>query len=190
MRIAEVGGSDGLNSGSHPIAVGPIQKAVEQFRQQITARSDYEATAHWKAMIQQIDQYKEKLFADPIAVQTPQGKLLIQPQRTHNLMERFFRDFRRGARRRTGHNSISRFLQSMMADTPLVRNLENPAYLKVLLQGRATLEERFAQIDIDVVRKELLVAQASLEKVPSKIRQLIAVPAFPHTISHLFQKAA
>ena len=190
MRIAEVGGSDGLNSGSHPIAVGPIQKAVEQFRQQITARSDYEATAHWKAMIQQIDQYKEKLFADPIVVQTPQGKLLIQPQRTNNLMERFFRDFRRGTRRRTGHNSISRFLQSMIADTPLVRNLENPAYLKVLLQGRATLEERFAQIDIDVVRKELLVAQASLEKVPSKIRQLIAVPAFPQTISHLFQKAA
>lgn len=190
MRIAEVGGSAGLNSGSHPIAVGPIQKAVEQFRQQITARSDYDASAHWKAMIQQIDQYKEKLFADPIAVQTPQGKLLIQPQRTNNLMERFFRDFRRGARRRTGHNSISRFLQSMIADTPLVRNLQNPAYLKVLLQDRATLEERFAQIDIDVVRKELLVAQASLEKVPIKIRQLIAVPAFPQTISDLFQKAA
>jgi hypothetical protein len=190
MRIAEVGGSAGLNSGSHPIAMGPIEKAVEDFRQQITARSDYEATTHWKAMIQQIDQYKEKLFADPIAVQTPHGKRLLQPQRTNNLMERFFRDFRRGARRRTGRNSISAFLQSMIADTPLVRNLENPAYLKVLLRDRPSLEDRFAQIDIDLVRKELQAAQASLEKVPSKIRQLIRVPAFPETICALFQKAA
>lgn len=190
MRIAESGGSAGLNSGSNPIALGPIQKAVEQFGRQIMARSDYESTTHWKAMIQQIDQYKEKLFADPIPVDTPQGKLLIQPQRTNNLMERFFRDFRRGARRRTGHNSISRFLQSMIADTPLVRNLENPRYLKVLLHDRPTLEERFAQIDIEIVRKELEAAQASLEKVPAKIRQLIALPAFPEIICGLFQKAA
>jgi hypothetical protein len=43
----------------------------------------------------------------------------------------------------------------MIADTLLVRNLENPSYLKILLDGQATLEERFAQIDINTVRKEL-----------------------------------
>ena len=190
MRIAQVGGTAGLNSGSSPVAMGPIQKAVEQFRKEITSRSDYLSTGHWKAMIDQIDKYNEKLFADPIAVQGPNGPLLIQPQRTNNLMERFFRDWRRGARRRTGHNSISRFLQSMIADTPLVRNLENPCYLKVLLNGQATLEERFAQIDIQTVRKELQAAQTRLEKVPSKIRQLIALPTFPEAICRLFHKAA
>jgi hypothetical protein len=190
MRIAETGGSAGLNSGSNPMALGPIQKAVEQFRREMIARSDYDSATHWKALIQQIDQYKEKLFADPITVETPQGKLLIQPQRTNNLMERFFRDFRRGARRRSGHNSISRFLQSMIADTPLVRNLENSRYLKILLQEQATLEECFAQIDIEIVRKELQAAQTSLEKVPAKIRQLIAVPAFPEMVCGLFPKAA
>lgn len=190
MRIAEVGGAAGLNSGSSPVAMGPIQKAVEQFRQEVTSRSDYAFTGHWKAMIDQIDKYKEKLFADPIAVQTPSGPLLIQPQRTNNLMERFFRDWRRVARRRTGHNSISRFLQSMIADTPLVRNLENPGYLKILLNGQPTLEERFAQIDTEIVRKELHASQSSLEKVPSKIRQLVAAPTFPESICRLFQKAA
>jgi hypothetical protein len=190
MRIAEAGGAAGLNSGSDPIALGPIQKAVEKFRKEITCRSDYDSTGGWKAMIDQIDKYKDKLFADPITVQTPRGPLVIQPQRTNNIMERFFRDLRRGARRRTGQNSISRFLQSMIADTPLVRNLENPGYLKILLQGHATLEERFAQIDIETVRKELQAAQASLEKVPSKIRQLIAFPTFPETISRLFRKVA
>jgi len=190
MRIAEIGGEAGLNSGSEPIALGPIQKAVEQFRQEITSRSDYDANPGWKAMIAQIDKYKEKLFADPITVQTPRGPLVIQPQRTNNLMERLFRDFRHGARRRTAQNSISPLLQGMIADTLLVRNLDNSAYLKILLQGQTTLEERFAQIDIETVRKELQAAQASLEKVPSPIRKLIAIPGFPETIATLFQKAA
>ncbi len=190
MRIAEVDGAAGLNSGNSPAAMGPIQRAVEQFRQQITSRSDYDSSGHWKALIGQIDKYQDKLFADPIAAPTPNGTLLLQPQRTNNLLERFFRDWRRGVRRRTGHNSISRFLQSMIADTPLVRNLENPRYLQILLQGQATLQERFAQIDIETVRKELRAAQSSLEKVPSKIRQLIALPTFPETICRLFEKAA
>jgi hypothetical protein len=190
MRIAEVGGSAGLNSGSRPTPMGPIQKAVEQFRKEITSRSDYATTDHWQALIAQIDKYQDKLFADPITVQTPHGPLRLQPQRTNNLMERFFRDWRRGVRQRTGHNSIGRLLQTMIADTPLVRNLENPRYLKVLLQGYATLEERLAQIDIETVRKELEAAEDCIEKVPSKIRQLIAAPTFPEAICHLFQKAA
>lgn len=190
MRIAEAGGAAGLNSGSRPMAIGPIQKAVEHFHQEMTSRADYPSTPHWQALIGQIDKYKDKLFADPITVKTPGGTRRLQPQRTNNLMERFFRDFRRAARRRSGHNSISRLLQSMIADTPLVRNLENPGYLKTLLNGQATLEERFAQIDAETVREELRTVQGSLEKVPPKIRQLIALPAFPEAICGLFQKAA
>ena len=190
MRIAEAGGGAGLNSGNGPVAMGPIQKAVEQFRRELTSRSDYAASAHWQALVAQIDKYKNKLFADPIAVSTPTGTRLIQPQRTNNLMERFFRDFRRSARRRTGHNSISRFLQSMIADTPLVRNLENPRYLKILLNGQPTLEARLAQIDSETVRAELQAAQTSVEKVPSKIHQLIAASTFPESICRLFRKAA
>lgn len=190
MRMAQAGGPAGLNSGSDPIALRPIQKAVEKFRKERTSRSDYASTGVWKTMIDQIDKYQDKLFADPITVKTARGPWVIQPQRTHNIMERFFRDFRRGARRRTGQNSSGRFLQSMIADTPLVRNLENPSYLKILLKGQVTLEERFAQIDIETVRKEMQAAQKSVEKVPAKIRQLIALPAFLETISGLFQKAA
>jgi len=71
-----------------------------------------------------------------------------------------------------------------------VRNLENPNYLKVLLDGQSTLEERFAQIQVDTVRKELRDALNPLEKVPSEIRQLIHVQTFPETICRLFKKAA
>ena len=167
-----------------------IKESVQQFRQEVMSRPDYPTSGHWKALIAQIDKYGDKLFADPIRVQTPHGPLLIQPQRTNNILERFFRGFRRGARRKSGDNSISRLLQSMLADTPLVRNLENPPYLKVLLNGQATLEERFAQIDVETVRKELHAAQISPERVPRRIRKLIALPTFPQTLCRLFQTAA
>ena len=78
----------------------------------------------------------------------------------------------------------------MIADTPLVRNLENPNYLKILLDGQATLEDRFAKIQVQTVRKELHDALNSPEKVPSKIHQLIHAQSFPETICRLFKKAA
>jgi hypothetical protein len=190
MRIAQSGQTEGLNSGSHPVAIDSIKKAVGQFRKKVIARPDYSSCRHWQALIEQIDKYGDKLFADPITVKTKKGKMQIVPQRTNNLMEQFFRDFRRGARRKGGDNSISRFLQSMIADTPLVRNLENPEYLKILLDGQPTLEARFAQIQVQTVRKELLDARNSPEKVPSRIRQLIHAQSFPETICRLFKKAA
>jgi hypothetical protein len=190
MRIAEVGQTAGLNSGSNPIAMNSIKQAVQQFRKKVIARPDYSDSGHWQAMVEQIDKYGDKLFADPITVKTVNGPQKIAPQRTNNIMERFFRDFRRGARRKCGHNSINRFLQSMIADTPLVRNLENPNYLKILLDGQPTLEERFAQIKIETVRKELNDALSCPEKVPSKIRQLIHAQSFPGTIRRLFKKTA
>jgi hypothetical protein len=190
MRIAEEGGSRGLNSGSEPVALGPIQKALGRFRRRVLARSDYRGNPAWATLIAQIDKYWDKLFADPITVETPHGPVSVQPQRTNNIMERFFRDFRRGARRRTGQNSISKFLQSMIADTPLVRNLDNPQYLRIILNGRATLEERFADVNQDKVRLELNTAHVSVDKVPQKIRRLIATPEFPLTLCQLFEKTA
>jgi len=190
MRIAPVGGADGLNSGSDPATMGPIKKAVIKFRKRITTRSDYPSHTGHKKMIGQIDKYWNKLFADPILVQTPNGPILIQPQRTNNIMERFFRDFRRDARRKSGTNSISRTLQSMIADTPLVKNLKKPQYLELLLDGLPSLEDRFAQMDIAAVRRELHTANQSLDRIPPKIRKVIDSQAFPDVVSNLFQNCA
>ena len=189
MRIAEAAGSAGLNSGSDPLDMASIRKAVQEFRCRVAARSDYASSAHWKAMIAQIDKYGAKLFADPISVKTPHGPLRIQPQRTNNIMERFFRDFRRGERRKSGHNSLSKFLQSMIADTPLVKNLENPDYLQVLLNGQPNLEACFAQMDIETLRHEMKTAQSWPDRVPPKIRQLVNMPAFPAALCALFRKS-
>lgn len=190
MRIAETGGSSGLNSGNDPLPIGPIKKAVWALRENIVSRPDYSCAQHWKSLIAQIDKYAEKLFADPVELHTPNGSRWVQPQRTNNILERFFRDFRRGFRRRTGRNSIGTFLQTMIADTPIVKNLANPLYLKALLNGQPSLERRFAQIDAQIVRTEMLAAQHPPEKVPGKIHRLIATQDFPEMIAGLFRKVA
>ena len=76
-------------------------------------------------MAQQIDKYWQKLFADPITVTSSIGQVLIQPQRTNNILERFFRDLKRGNRRRSGTVSLNKTLRFMLTDTPLVKNLDN-----------------------------------------------------------------
>ena len=42
----------------------------------------------------------------------------------------------------------------MIAETPLVKNLENKEYMNILLQGKNTLSECFAEIDHEVFQKE------------------------------------
>ena len=141
-------------------------------------------------MIAQIDKYWEKLFADPITVDTQQGTVTLQPQRTDNILERFFRDIKRGYCRKNGTNSMSKKLKTMLAETPLVKNIENPEYLKIILNGKATLEERFAEIDAKSVREELKESQEYFEAIPAKLRDIIKKPNLPQIVMKLFVRQA
>ncbi len=51
--------------------------------------------ADYVKLVAQIDKYWHKLFCDPITVLTPDGgTVILQPQRTNNILERFFRDLK------------------------------------------------------------------------------------------------
>ena len=111
-------------------------------------------------MVKQIDKYWDKLFADPIMVTTANGEqILILPQRTNNILERFFRDLKRMYRSKSGTQSLSRVIKAMLADTPLVKNLSNPEYVEIILNGHDTLEDRFAEIDKELVREQMKKAK-------------------------------
>ena len=77
----------------------------------------------------------------------------------------------------------------MIADMPLVKNLQNPAYTKILLNGQQNLEACFAQMDIETLRKKMLTAQNWPDRVPANIRQIVNTPAFPVTLCALFRKS-
>lgn len=61
-------------------------------------------------------------------------------------------------------------LQNMLAQTPLVRNLQNPEYMNILLDGKTTIEDVFAEIEITRLRQECKKAQQNPEKIPAKIQ--------------------
>jgi hypothetical protein len=190
MRIAPKSGGNGLNDEGKKGNIRTIEKRVKKFRAWLTRRNDYPQNPAAQKMIEQVDKYWKKLFADPITVQTPSGPILIQPQRTNNILEQFFRSLKRANRRRTGNASSRRMLQTILAETPLVKNLENPAYMKILLNGKASIEAVFAEIDINTLRETFREAQVVPEKIPTKLKPLIAMPDFPGKLVRMIEKVA
>jgi|TARA_B110000196_G_C21139864_1_gene663196 hypothetical protein len=189
MRIAPNPGQYGLNDEGQNGNIRTIENRVKKFRAQLVQRKDYPHNLAIQKMIKQIDKYWTKLFADPITVQTASGSVQIQPQRTNNILEQFFRSLKRSNRRRTGNASSSRMLRTMLAETPLVRNLENPDYMKILLNGKASIEEVFAEIEINTLREAFRNAQDTPEKIPSKLKPLIAMADFPEKLLNMLKKA-
>jgi hypothetical protein len=181
MRIAPPSGRYGL--------IKKIEYRVKKFRTWLMSRKGYPQNQDAKKMIAQLDKYWKKLFADPITVQTATGTIQIQPQRTNNILEQFFRDFTRGNRRKTGNKSCGRMLRTMLAETPLVKNLQNSDYMKILLKEKANLEEVFAGIEIKTLRAEFRKAQLSPEKIPPKIKRLIAMPDYPEKLMKMVENA-
>ena len=186
MRIADPTDKQGLNDSSEDVDIKTIEKEVKIFRHWLTNHETYLKHKNYQKMIKQIDKYWKKLFSDPIIVETRNGKIAIQPQRTNNILERFFRGLKRDSRKKSGSISVGKTLKAMLADAPLVKNLENPQYLKIILNGKASLEERFAEIDTKIVREELKKSQEDLQKVPKKIRTIIKIPELPKAFINLF----
>jgi len=190
MRIAPQSGRRGLNDEGSNCSTPTIEGRVEKFRAWLTSRKDYPQNTDARKMIAQIDKYREKLFAEPITVQTSSGPVLIQPQRTNNILEQFFRSLKRADRRRTGNASSGRMLRTMLAETPLARNLANPRYMSILLNGKESLETLFADIEIDTLRQAFRQARDAPEKIPAKLKSLIAMPDFPQKLLAMVKRAA
>ena len=189
MRIAPIDGKHGLNDNAMNESIQSIEKRVRRFYKTLRADPNYPKSKGRQRLIAQMDKYWKKLFADPIEVDTPQGKVSSQPQRTNNIMERCFRDLKRGERRKTGNSRMGRALRTMLADTPLVKNLENPQYMEILLDRNASLEALFAQNDAAQLRQELQKAQRAPEKVPTRIKRLIQEPTYPQDLKKLLAAA-
>ena len=171
--------NQGLNDDGLEADIKSSEEKVKCFRNEIMPDQDYDK------MIEQIDKYWDKLFADPITVNVPTGQLKIQPQRTNNILERFFRDLKRKYRKRSGTISLSKALRFILSDTPLVKNLDNPEYVRILLDGCATLEERFAKIDSHLVVEQLKSGPNKQERIGPEMKKMIQRPDLPERLTLL-----
>lgn len=187
MRIARPDGPDGLNDTGDAEDMAAIQANVEAFRRELDSAPQLATDSLCTKLAVQLDKYGDKLFADPIAVATPNGPVAIRPQRTNNAMERFFRGVRRGYRRRTGNDSMGRALRTMLADTPLVKNLRNPRYMDILLDGKPTLEALFAQIDTQPGQYQPTMDQLHERSPLRRFAKIIRLKELPEMVAKLFK---
>jgi hypothetical protein len=58
--------------------------------------------------------------------------------------------------------------------------------MRILLDGKATLEERFEQIDASLIQKQLARFSGNSDKVPPGIKKLIRQPDFPEHLVAIF----
>jgi hypothetical protein len=189
LRIALPEGKKGLNDdGGEEPDIRTIEKKATEFRGWLVGSEKRKHT--YRKMIEQMDKYWEKLFADPLVINTPEGQSTITPQRTNNLLERFFRGEKRRGRKKSGTASLNKTLKSILAETPLVRNLNSEEYLGIMLNGCSTLAERFSHIDAEIVQEELRKAESNQEKISKEARWVIKQPDLPERISVLFGVAS
>ncbi len=187
MRIAPPGGGKGLNDDGTPKAMSGIRRGVEKFRCKLDNDHKLSDDHLIRKMAKQIDKYGDKLFADPIEVNTPNGTITVCPQRTNNILEQLFRGVRRGQRRKTGNGSMCRTLQTMLADTPLVKNLNNPEYMKYLLNGKDNLEELFAELGT-MPSGNFSETQDNTDRILPGFRTLTNLPNLPELMIQLLTK--
>ena len=183
LRIALPESKNGLNDNGEDTDIPTIEKNVREFRNWLQCDECRQKT--YTKMIEQIDKYWDKLFADPIVVHTPDGICIIVPQRTNNILESFFRGEKRQGRKKTGTASLTKTLKTILADTPLVRNLKHEQYCQIILNGCATLAERFSQIDAKLVQEQLKQANNNHERIPQEVKKMIGNSDLPERISAL-----
>jgi hypothetical protein len=174
MRIAPSEGTDGLNDDGEDADMPVMEKELNDFTEREDIKRAAETDRCVRKMLTQIKKYKDRLFTDGIEVTDVNGnKVLIHCERTNNIAERAFRDEKRGHRKRTGNKSMNKILKTMLAETPYVKNLANAEYLKIILNGKKTLAERFAEIDGGKVREAMKKHQEKLEKLDPKVKKVI-----------------
>ena len=78
-----------------------------------------------------------------------------------------------------GFLRCTKTLKSILVDTPFAKNLDNPDYLEIILDGCSTLEERFSKIDSRLVTEQLKAEQKKQQKISPEMKKIIQRPDLP-----------
>jgi hypothetical protein len=70
-----------------------------------------------------------------------------------------------------------------------VKNLSNPEYVKTILNGHGTLEERFAEIDEKLVRQEMKRSEDH-QGISARMKKILRKPNLPSLLTKRSNAAA
>jgi hypothetical protein len=186
MRLAQPDSNKGLNDdGDEEVDMPTIKKNVSDFYASLRRRSNFANDDPYGKMASQIKKYWGKLFAKPMKISTLTGEKIIYPNRTNNSLERLFRSLNRDNRRQTGMNSMQRRIDSMISATPLVKNLDTPAYMEIILDGEKTIEDRFSRIDSGKIKEGLRLAMQEVGRKLPGLHNILRLPRWPLAVAEL-----
>ncbi len=172
-----------------------IKNAVYKFLKEIEKRTKNEKDKNicdpLLKMINKINEYGERLFVDPLVVEVENEKRTFFIHRTNNIVEQLFRWLSYGFRRIHGNHSIRRNLDNVPEQLPLVENLKNPNYMKLIFGEEKNIAEKFAEIDVKKIR-EMEKNHFPKKKIYSsrKIKKTLRSPNFRKQLLAAFQSAA
>jgi hypothetical protein len=177
MRIAPTEGGKGLNDDGEECDMPLMKKELGAFLK--SARIANNPDKAYKKLVNQFAKYWKMIFAKPVEMRLPSGEVVrVSPQRTTNLMERLFRDFQRREYKRTGMGTLSRTVRAMVAETPLMKNLECPEFLHIILNGTPTLAARFVQLDQKYIQEDMKRQAQAKDPIPPAVKKVINHPDF------------
>jgi hypothetical protein len=190
MRLAEPGSRTGLNDDGGETPIPTLMEEVDCLCAKIRDDDTLMRDDLIVAMLAQIDARHDLLFAGPIDLQTPNGTRQLQPQRTNNILERFFRRINRAICKRTGRPAAETDINRLPVDVPLVANLDNPRYLEALLDGAPTLAERMSAVDRNLLDDTLDDMRSSRSALDRKLRARMRQRATPLELALLILTTA
>ena len=180
MRIAPKAGKKGLNDDGEECDMTLMEEELKKFLDSPAIQDNKDSS--YRKMGKQMKKYWKMLFAKPIEVKAANGEIvLVFPQRTNNVMERLFREFQRNECKRTGSNTLNRRVQAMIAETPMMKNLNSPEFMKIILKDEKTLANRFAALTAKRIQKNLVDKDGVQDKLPRGLQKLIESPHFYKT---------
>jgi hypothetical protein len=175
LAVAPQSSSNGLRQSSEDTScqeLAKIKTAVESFmqslEQQINQTNDKPLQESFTSVKERILKYWDKLFADPFIVEVNGEKKMFFIHRTNNIMEQQFRLFAYSYRRVHGNRSIRRNLENIPEYLPLVANLKNPDYVKLVFCDESKMAKKFSEIDVKTIRTMITKHYSNKKNLVSK----------------------
>jgi len=169
-----------------------IKKTVNKFIKALAKKNKKEKDKNvsdlFNKVINKINQYGERLFVDPLVVEVNGEKRTFFIHRTNNIVEHLFRWLNYGFRRIHGNHSIRRNLEHIPEQIPLIENLKNPNYMKLIFGEEIDVAKKFSEIDIKKIR-EMEKNHSPKKKIYSsrKIKKTLRSPDFKKQLLSAFQ---
>ena len=165
---------------------------MQGLEQQINKTENKDLRASFTNVKERIVKYWDKLFADPFIVEVNGEKKMFFIHRTNNIMEQQFRLCAYSYRRVHGNRSIRRNLENIPEYLPLVANLKNPDYVKLVFSDESNMVKKFSEIDVNIIRSMATKHHNNkIKLVSNKIkRKALRQPQFKKQLKKAFVAVA